>query len=317
LFLLIVKKKLHMKHLDQLRIRQLQLLVWLADGMTLNAAAERLHVSAAAVSLMLKELEVKVGRALFMRDRRGARPNKAGEKLAQRASVILREFELFTEEIAQLDAARVAFRLGAIPQMMMQAIPRVVARIKREAAGALVVHEGTTRELLRDVLAGELGAAIVRVGLGSLDDRSRAELAVEMLRDENAAIAVPRSHPFARRKKFDPAEFESIDWVLSSPDSYLRSMLDLYLQRHALTLRSVVLQVDSTVQALWAAARLNAAAVGPVSLIRTMSKQWNIVALPLVTGEPVRLGLVYRKSQHALPQFAQIRAAIKSELGST
>jgi DNA-binding transcriptional LysR family regulator len=305
-----------MQHFDQLRIRQLQLLVWLGDGMTLNAAAERLHLSAAAVSLMLTELEAKVGHSLFTRDRRGALPTKIGEILAQRASVVLQEFAHFVDDASKFDSARATFRLGAIPQVMMQAIPRIVRRCRRENLGTLTVHEGTTRELLRDVLDGELGAAVVRVGLGSLDERSRSELEVEMLGEETAAIAVPKSHALARRKKIALTELESIDWVMSSPDSYLRNIFELFLQRNGLKLRSVQLQVDSTVQALWAATRLGAAAVGPISLIRSTAHEWNLVALPIAIGEPVKLGLVYRKSQETLSQFAPLRDAIRAEMTS-
>lgn len=310
------KKNLSTFHLAQLRIRQLQLLVWLSDGMTLNAVAQRLFVSPAAISQMLRELETKVGQSLFERDRRGARPTKAGARLARRASVVLHEFDGFVEEVKQLDAQPAAFRLGAIPQVMMQSIPKVVASYRREALGPLTVHEGTTRELLLDVLSGDLGAAIVRVGLGSLDARAHSELAVEMLGDETAAIAVPRTHPLARRKKIEPQEIESIDWVLSSPDSYLRSMFESFLQRNALSLKSIVLQVDSTVQALWSASRLGAAAVGPISLIRAMSKEWNLVALPIAIGESVKLGLVYRKSQRELEQFNALRNAISLSMSN-
>jgi DNA-binding transcriptional LysR family regulator len=305
-----------MLHLDQLRIRQLQLLVWLGEGATLNAVAARLHVSAAAVSLMLSEIESKVGHSLFTRDRRGARPTKLGERLAERAAVVLHEFDLFAQEVARVEHAPVAFRLGAIPQVMMQTIPRVVTRYQRENLGALTVHEGTTRELLADVLSGNLGAAIVRVGLGSLDERARSELAVEMLGEESAAIAVSKSHPLARRKKIDVDELAAIDWVMSSPDSYLRNIFELFLQRHSLVLSSIVLQVDSTVQALWSAARLNAAAVGPISLIRSTVNEWNLVALPITIGEPVKLGLVYRKSQQKLRQFTPLRAAIRAEMST-
>ncbi|MGL4230355.1 MAG: LysR family transcriptional regulator, partial [Casimicrobium sp.] len=218
-----------MLHLEQLRIRQLQLLVWLSEGMTLNAVAARMHVSAAAISLMLKELETRIDYPLFERDRRGARATKAGMQLAQRARVVLREFDDFENEVDALNSQPTAFRVGVIPQVMMQHVPKILARYDTDRFGPLNVSEGTTRVLVRDVLAGELGAAIVRVGLGSLDERARNELSVEMLDSEEAAIAVPRTHEFARRRKITAKEIAQLEWVLSSPDSYLRNMFELFL----------------------------------------------------------------------------------------
>jgi DNA-binding transcriptional LysR family regulator len=296
-----------MNHLEQLRIRQLQLLVWLDGGMTLNAVAARLHVSAAAVSLMLKEIESKLDTVLFERDRRGARPTKAGARLAQRAAVVLREFDAFEQEAAALSKQPVAFALGVIPQVMMQYVPTMMASYDTQMLGPLQVSEGTTRVLVQRVLAGELGAAIVRVGLGSLDERAREALSVEMLGNEQAAIAVPRAHALARKRKIAADELMQLRWVLSSPDSYIRSMFELYLQRNDMRLQTIVLQVDSTVQALWCASRLGCAAVGPLSLIRAMSKAWGLSALPIVIGEPVQLGLVYRRSQRGLPAFTALR----------
>jgi LysR family transcriptional regulator, hydrogen peroxide-inducible genes activator len=146
------------------RIRQLRLLVWLHEGLTLSAAAQHLHISAAAASQMLLELESSVGTRLFERDRRGARPTQQGAILAERAAVILREFTLFEHSVQTLGEQPFMLRLGVIPQVMIERVPRIAQHLSRDHPGSLQVSEGTSQTLVDDVREGRLAAAITRIG---------------------------------------------------------------------------------------------------------------------------------------------------------
>jgi hypothetical protein len=71
-----------------------------------------------------------------------------------------------------------------------------------------------------------------------------------------------------------------------------------------------MLQVATTVHALWCASQMSLAAAGPVSLIQRFSAHWQLKALPITLGEPIQLGLCYRPSQVGLPGFDALRQAI-------
>jgi hypothetical protein len=102
--------------------------------------------------------------------------------------------------------------------------------------------------------------------------------------------------------------------VLPEPGSYIRNMLEQHFQIAELGSPRCMLQVATTVQALWCASQMDLAAAGPISLIRRFSAEWQLKALPIALGEPIQLGLCYRPSQVGLPAFDALRQAIlKSE----
>jgi DNA-binding transcriptional LysR family regulator len=288
--------------LSQLRIRQLRMLVWLSDGLTLSAAAQRLHISAAAASQMLQELESSVGTTLFLRDRRGA----------QRSAVVLREFERFEASVSDLSSQPLALALGVIPQVMIERVPKIAMHMARQFPGSLRVHEGTSQALIGDVKTGILSAAITRMGQVADARRQWEGLQIDSLGTEQAAVAVPRSHVLARKRSITAAQLGALDWVLPEPGSYIRNLLEQYFQFLQIGQPRLALQVSTTVQALWCASQMGLAAAGPLSLIRRFAADWQLKALPVTLGEPMQLGLFYRPSQSALPQFVALREAILS-----
>jgi DNA-binding transcriptional LysR family regulator len=296
--------------LSQLRIRQLRLLVWLHEGLTLSAAASQLHISAAAASQMLLELESSVGARLFERDRRGARPTQQGTLLAERAAVMLREFALFESSVQTLGEQPLMLRLGVIPQVMIERIPHMAQQLNRSHPGSLQVSEGTSQALVDDVREGRLAAAIMRIGSAGVSLQAMRGLQLEVLGTEQAAMAVPRAHQLAKKPRVSQEALAQLGWVLPASGSYIRNMLEQHFQMMQLGAPRCMLQVATTVHALWCASQMGLAAAGPLSLIRRFGAEWQIKALPIQLGEPVQLGLCYRPSQVGMPAFDALRRAI-------
>jgi DNA-binding transcriptional LysR family regulator len=296
--------------LSQLRIRQLRLLVWLHEGLTLSAAAQQLHISAAAASQMLLEMESSVGARLFERDRRGARPTPQGQLLAERAAVMLREFALFESSVQTLGEQPLTLCLGVIPQVMIERVPQIAQRLNRSHPGSLQVIEGTSQTLVDDVREGRLAAAITRIGAAGVSQRAMQGLQLEVLGTEQAAMAVPRTHPLAKKRRISQDALAQMAWVLPEPGSYIRNMLEQHFQMAQLGAPRCMLQVATTVHALWCASQMGLAAAGPLSLIRRFSVEWQLKALPITLGDPIQLGLCYRPSQVGMPAFDALRQAI-------
>jgi DNA-binding transcriptional LysR family regulator len=298
-----------MKHLGQIRIRQLRLLVWLSEGQTLSRVAQRLNITAAATSAMLQELEASTGRQLFERDRRGARPTPAGRQLALRAAVMLREFDLLELELAQTENATV-LRLGVIPQVMIERVPQLAKSYSAHYPTGLQVREGTSRTLLHEVQQGLLAGAIVRTAASAQVQSDYAGLRMDAQGTEQAVIALPRKHPLATKKRLSTQDLRSLRWVLPEQSSYIRNMLQHHFQLHQLGTLEVALEVDTTVQALWCASQMGLAAAGPLALINRFGSDWQLKALPFVLGDPIQLGFFYRPSQLELPQFQVLHRVI-------
>src|SRR5438034_7088751 len=136
-------------------IRQLKAFVAIAESGTFTAGAVRVHVTQAAISMQIRQLEIETGTQLFVRAPRRVILTEAGEKLLERARVILREHDAALEELAALTGAhRGRLRIGsASAGVSSQALPRILRELKKlHPAVETSVASGTSEELVRHVL---------------------------------------------------------------------------------------------------------------------------------------------------------------------
>src|SRR5258706_12323743 len=85
-------------------IRQLKAFVAIAESGTFTAGAARVHVTQAAISMQIRQLETETHAQLFIRAPRRVILTEPGEKLLERAYTILREHHAALEELAALTA---------------------------------------------------------------------------------------------------------------------------------------------------------------------------------------------------------------------
>src|SRR5881396_3689178 len=140
-------------------IRQLKAFVAIAESGTFTAGAARVHVTQAAISMQIRQLENETGAKLFIRAPRKVILTEAGEKLLERAYVILREHEAALEEMAALTGAhRGRLRIGsASAGVSASPLPQILRELKqRHEAVETSVASGTSEQLVQQVLAGEL-----------------------------------------------------------------------------------------------------------------------------------------------------------------
>src|SRR5712692_4157736 len=147
-----------------MEIRQLRAFVATAEAGTFTAGAVRVHITQAAISMQIRQLEIETGTRLFVRAPRRVILTEAGEKLLERAHVILREHDAAIEELAALTGAeRGRLRIGsASAKVNADPLPGFFRELKEKHSGAEVtVTSGTSAELVQQLLAGELDFAFV------------------------------------------------------------------------------------------------------------------------------------------------------------
>src|SRR5438034_6595022 len=138
-----------------MEIRQIRAFVAIAEAGTFTAGAARVHVTQAAISMQIRQLEIETGTRLFVRAPRRVILTEAGENLLERARVILREHDAALDELAELTGAhRGRLRIGsASAGVSSEALPRILRELKKlHPAAETSVASGTSEELVRHVL---------------------------------------------------------------------------------------------------------------------------------------------------------------------
>ena len=147
-----------------MEIRQLRAFVAIAESGTFTAGALRVHVTQAAISMQIRQLENEVGAKVFVRAPRHVILTEAGEQLLRRARAILREHDAAVDEIAELAGAeRGRLRIGSASAMVLtDQLPLILADLRAQHPGAEVsVTSGTSEVLVDQILAGDTDIAFV------------------------------------------------------------------------------------------------------------------------------------------------------------
>lgn len=188
-----------------LEVRHLRMLSALHQHGSLHAAARSLHVSASALSQQLRELEQRLGGALFRREWRRLVPTRAGARLFQGARTLLDEIErIETEARSLIQGAAGTLRLAMACQQSYRWLPEVLARFGTLEPEIEVTIVGEAAVAPAEwLLTRRLDVAVV-AGRPPRDRRLKAS---SLLRDELVAI-VSRNHRWSRLAKIQVAAFK-------------------------------------------------------------------------------------------------------------
>ena len=215
-------------------IRQLKAFVAIAESGTFTAGAARVHVTQAAISMQIRQLETETHAQLFIRAPRRVILTEAGEKLLERAYTILREHDAALEELAALTGAhRGRLRIGSASAMVSaDPLPQILRELRGTHAGVETsVVSGTSESLVKQVLAGELDAAFV-----SLPVEARGVQTELLSEDYLVAIASPR-HPMAKQKIVSAYALAGEKLILGERGGNTRRLIDQFFAQAGVTLK--------------------------------------------------------------------------------
>jgi DNA-binding transcriptional LysR family regulator len=218
-------------------IRQLKAFVAIAESGTFTAGALRVHVTQAAISMQIRQLENELGARVFVRAPRHVILTEAGEHLLQRARQILREHDAAVEEIAALAGAeRGRLRIGSASAMVLtEPLPKILKELRKQhPAAEIAVISGTSEALVDQILSGELDIAFVSL---PVDARG---IQTERLRDDQlVAIASPR-HKLAKQRTVSAYTLAGEKLILGERGGNTRRLIDQFFAQAGVTLNVVM-----------------------------------------------------------------------------
>jgi DNA-binding transcriptional LysR family regulator len=217
-----------------MEIRQLKAFMAIAEAGTFTAGAARVHVTQAAISMQIRQLEIETGAQLFVRGPRRVILTEAGEQLLERARAILREHDAGLEELAALTGAHKGrLRIGsASAGVSSHPLPRILRELRgKHHAVEVWVASGTSQELVQQILAGELDAAFV-----SLPVEARGVQTEILSEDYLVAVASPR-HKLARQKVISAFALAGEKLILGERGGNTRRLIDQFFAQAGVKLR--------------------------------------------------------------------------------
>ena len=168
-------------------------------------AAERLHVTQAAVSARIQGLESELGRRLFVRNKAGAHMTAAGHEFLPFATELVQVWERARHQVALRPGREAVLSLGGEFSLWSALLLNWMITLRRERpAVALRTHVDIAERLLTRVQSGSLDIAVMYTP----HQRPGIEIA-PMLEEELIAVTTLPS-PSAASMAVDSYVF--VDW---------------------------------------------------------------------------------------------------------
>lgn len=209
----------------RVKLRDLHIVLAVADAGSMTRAAEDLAVSYPVVSKTISDLERTLGVKLFDRSVAGVEPTHYGRALLKSGVAVFDEMRKGLQQIEfirQPDAGEL--RIGSSIVVDAGLLPAVIERFAADFPNAVlqVVPENIATQQYDN-----LRNRSVELVLGRLPvEFDEPDLVAETLFHEPNVVAAGADSPWIRRRNLKLADLMGERWVLAQPGSLARSIQD-------------------------------------------------------------------------------------------
>jgi LysR family hydrogen peroxide-inducible transcriptional activator len=293
-------------------LTELKYIVAVARERHFGRAAEACFVSQPTLSVAIKKLEEELGVQLFERGNVEVAVTPVGEQIVEEAQRVLEQTNTI-REIAQQgkDPLSGPLRVGVIYTIGPYLLPHLVRRmIAATPEMPLVLQENFTIKLLESLRQGDLDVAILA------DPFPDTGLMTQGVYDEPFVVAVPKKHPWARRKSIASTELrEQTMLLLGAGHCFRDHVLEVCPEMSRYSQASGGIQKTFEGSSLETIRHMVAAGLGVTVLPRMavpLDREEGLLRyVPFDKPAPSRrVSLAWRKSFPRTPAIEALRAAI-------
>jgi DNA-binding transcriptional LysR family regulator len=182
-----------------MELRRLRYFVAVAEELSFNRAAKRLHIAQPPLSNQIKQLEKELGVLLFERSSRGVRMTEAGELLLEEARRIFVQVDQTVNVVRRVGHGEVGrLTLGFVPSASNEVLPPILRAFRDRFPEV----ELFLREMRPDRVVQRLHDKQVDVGFLYLPLED-ASLHIECVSREPLVLALPEAHPLASKQRVE------------------------------------------------------------------------------------------------------------------
>jgi DNA-binding transcriptional LysR family regulator len=274
---------------------------------SMTQAANRSHLTLAAVSARIRALEESVGTPLLRRHARGVVPTPAGEALARHARLLVHQLDLARREVAPSRPSEIA---QAIVLANSSAMSRPLARVLHQVLGCHARLRVSVRESSSEVTVHALHAGAADVGLVTNAVNTEG-LVTEQLGADPLVLVTPPDHVLAGRDAIRFEEALPHDWIGWGEGSALHTHLIMQAYRAGMPL-NVRASIPSARGVLELVARGWGVGVLPGALLRRVGLGGQVAVVAVAEPWAQRELLVCRSAQPRTALAAALFSAFKA-----
>lgn len=201
--------------MTDLEIKHLKMIRMIARTKTLTKAADKLFISQPALSQQLINIENRIGTKLFLRNGKKMILTRIGEKLLDRANVILDELEKAEQEVAQeVNGESGELKIGVRCIFCFKWIPSVIKQFQGKYPN-VNIKIGHTQQAEEDLISKTYDIAITSIPLDN------AKITHTQLFEDEILCVMPADHPLSHRKYLNMEDFEGTDYLATDENAGL------------------------------------------------------------------------------------------------
>lgn len=297
---------------DTPSIRQLRAFVAVYQSGKVATAAEQLALTQPAVSVLLRQLEDKLGVRLFDRTTRSMHRTEAAHEVMEVAQRVLSDLDGLgrnMRELAQVRRGRVA--VAATSTIAQTLMPRAMRRFLADHPQVQVVLDDCApQQFVPRILAEQ-----VDLGVGTPEDPESAELDMRVLIRDHLNVVCTADHPLAARRSVSWGDLAGCRLITIKAGYGIRRSIDQAAAQAGAGL-DVAHEVALLTTALALAAQGLGVSILPASLI-THGHHPGLVARKLLRPVVTRdIGIVTRRGHGLSPAARAFVAALEREFAA-
>lgn len=208
----------------RLRLRNLQMLLSLAQTGNMSQSAEALHTTQPGLSKWLKELEDDIGVPLFERHARGLRPTKYGAALIEHARRIEAHLNTARNDMQLMKEGGAGLvTIGFAGASSVDTVPMAVLKVREKMPTAHVrLLENKIENLMEALSSGEMDVVVGPSEMSSPDPLVRSEL----LYAEPIYLVARAGHPIFELATITWDDVLRYPWALWAKGTPVRRAFD-------------------------------------------------------------------------------------------
>jgi|TARA_B100001142_G_scaffold316786_1_gene356965 DNA-binding transcriptional LysR family regulator len=268
-------------------LQQLRILKAIASEKSFTRAADILFVSQPSLSKQIKALENRLNISLINRENNTVSLTEAGKLFLDYAERILALCEESCRALNDLKTGdRGNLTVGASQTIGTYLMPRVLALFAQNYPQMNIkVQVDSTRIIAKNVMDKEIDIAVVG---GNVPEELQKNLEIEDFVNDELILIIPKSHPFALRKKINKEDLYHLNFITLNSNSTIRKLIDnILIQNNIRTKQFHIIMQLNSIEAIKTAVSLGLGAAFISS--SAIEKEIELETIEIVTIENIKI----------------------------